>query len=118
MTDVLVRSDEEIAAAIAAGFCRICLGAGEITEILGQDRVTGLIHDRTWTCHECAGAGQAPVYDDGLTDAQYDALRRAELGLTVCALRSCQRETSNPSGYCDDCWRDAMADHDSQREAS
>lgn len=110
--------DADLTEAIATGACRDCGGAGEIVEILGQDRFTGLIYDRTWPCHECNGTGEAPVYDDGLTDEQYQLLEQAEtaplqvppllpLGLYACAgQRSCNALVHAAGAVCSDCLRE------------
>lgn len=116
----------ELTEAITSGACRDCGGAGEIVELLGQDRVSGLIYDRTWPCHECGSTGIAPVYDDGLTDEQYEALATLEQNdgtspppkllaeaLHCAGLRSCQQLVAAPGRICLDCHlvaRDAQAD--------
>lgn len=111
-------NDTDLAEAIATGACRDCGGAGEIVERLGQNRVTGLIHDRSWRCHECNGTGQAPVYDDGLTDQQYASLVRAETaplklapvlpeGMHPCAgVRGCTSVVASPGVACAGCLRE------------
>lgn len=42
--------------------CPVCQGACEVTEVLGQDRVTGLIHDRVWPCRACNETGTVPAW--------------------------------------------------------
>lgn len=114
MSDPISHDLQEIVEAISDGFCRDCLGAGELA-INARQGYWGEWDCDYVPCPECNATGAAPVYDDGLTDAEYEGLRRAELGLVPCGLRSCQQPTSNRSGYCDSCEYDARADHESQR---